>query len=101
MAACPTLVEVDAAEILNAIWAKNALRREAGLPLWPVRETFERELCQARWRAHVDEHYEVTRARVVAELRFHHSNRFGGSASGRWMIEALAARALRETFRNC
>ena len=91
---------VDAAAILSSIWAKNALRREVGgLPLWPVQETFERELRQAHWKAHLDRHYVATRARVVADLRAHYGVQFGGSPGGRWAIEARTAKALRASFR--
>ena len=90
---------VDAAAILSSIWAKNALRRESGLPLWPVRETFERELQQARWRAHVEANYEATRLRVVDELRARHGEGYGLSAGGRWVIEIGTSQALRASFR--
>lgn len=91
---------VDAAVILSSIWEKNALRRTSGLPLWPVRETFERELEQARWRAHVDEHHEATRTRVLGDLRARHGEGFGLSAKERWLIEARTSHALRATFRH-
>jgi hypothetical protein len=89
---------VDTSAILSAIWAKNALRREAGLPLWPVRETFERELRAVRWGVHVEENYAVTRMEVLAELRARHGEGFGLSAGGRWVIEALTSKALHASF---
>lgn len=91
---------VDAAAILSDIWAKNALRRTSGLPLWPVRETFERELEQARWRAHVEANYETNRTRVLGELRARHGEGFGLSAGGRWVIEARTSQALRDSFQS-
>lgn len=95
----PTKKTVDAAAVLTSIWAKNALRRTSGLPLWPVRETFERELKEAYWRAHVEEHYEATRTRVLTQLRARHGEGFGLSAGGRWVIEARTSEALRSSFR--
>ena len=89
---------VDAAAILTSIWQKNALRRSSGLPLWPVRETFERELKQARWRTHVDANYEATRTRVLADLRAKHGEGFGLSAGGRWVIQARVDQALRASY---
>ncbi|MGH1570879.1 hypothetical protein ACRAWG_09650 [Methylobacterium sp. P31] len=93
-----TTTTVDAAVILSSIWARNALRREAGLPLWPVRETFERELRQVRWRVHVEENYAATRNLVLAELRARHGQGFGLSAGGRWVVEARTEQALRASF---
>jgi hypothetical protein len=91
--------QVDAAAILASIWARNALRREAQLPLLPVRATFEREVRQARWSAHVEQHYATTRTRVLDELRARHGEGFGYSVGGRWIIEAMTTQALRTTFR--
>lgn len=90
---------VDAAALLSSIWAKNTLRRESRLPLWPVRETFERELQQARWRAHVEAHYVATRSRVLAELRVTRGDGFPYAVSGVWVIEARTSQALRASFR--
>lgn len=92
--------DIDAAAILTGIWKRNALRREAGLPLWPVRGTFERELEQARWRIHSERNYEATRVRVLDELRARHGDGFGLSAGGRWVIEAKTSQALRASFRS-
>jgi hypothetical protein len=89
---------IDAAAILNSIWAKNALRRESGLPLWPVRETFIHELGQARWRVHVEANYAATRTRVLGELRERHGPGFPNSVSGRWVVEARTSQALRASF---
>lgn len=99
MTANVSTTNVDPAAILTSIWVRNALRREASLPLWPVRATFERELRQARWRIHIEANYEATRARVLAELRARHGEGFGGSVTGRWAIEALTSKALRASFR--
>lgn len=96
----PTMTtQVDAAVILTSIWIRNALRREAQLPLLPVRVTFERELRQARWSAHVEEHYAGTRTRVLGELRAQHGEGFGYSVGGRWIIEAMTIQALRAVFK--
>jgi hypothetical protein len=47
--------------IARRIWDRNALRREAGLPLLPIRETFNREVSQAEWRSIVEAHYDSHR----------------------------------------
>jgi hypothetical protein len=90
--------QVDAAAILASIWARNALRREAQLPLLSVRATFERELRQARWSAHVEEHYAETREQVLADQRAKHGQGWGLSVGGRWGAHLLTMKALQESF---
>ena len=91
--------DLDPSKILNSIWVKNALRRKAGLPLWPMRETFQREVWQAQWRAHIEAHYDAVRARVLDELRARHGEGYGISAGGRWVVEARTSQVLRGSFR--
>lgn len=91
---------VDRAAIFASILTRNALRREAHLPLLDVRVTYERELAQALWRAHVNEHYEAVRAEVVARLRARFGKRWGGSAGARWHVEIETDRELRRRFRR-
>lgn len=90
--------EVDAASILNSIWVRNAIRREAHLPLLPVQETFEHERAQARWRVHLARNYEHARAEVLAERRARYGEGWGLSAGGRWAVHLLAMKALRDSF---
>jgi hypothetical protein len=98
--ATSTTRTVDAAAILSSVLVKNELRRESGLPLWPIWETFAREWKAERWRVHVEEQYAITRKRVVAELRARHGEGFGLSAGGRWVIEASTSQASRASFRT-
>lgn len=91
--------QVDAAAILASVWARNILRREAQLPLLPVRITFERELHQARWSAHVKQHYAATRERVLAEQRARHGQGWGLSVGGRWGTHLLTMKVLQTSFR--
>ncbi len=51
------------------IWERNSLRREAGLPLLPMKETFEREVARAEWRAIVEAHYDRIASEILAERR--------------------------------
>jgi hypothetical protein len=90
--------EVDAASILSSIWARNALRREAHLPLLPVKETFEHEREQALWRVHLSRNYDQTRTATMAECRARYGKGWGLSASGRWAVHLLAMQALRASF---
>jgi hypothetical protein len=91
--------QVDAAAILASVWARNNLRREAQLPLLPVRTTFKRELHQARWSAHVEQHYAATRERVLAEQRARHGQGWGFSIGGRWGTHSLTMKILQTSFR--
>ncbi|MHB2205360.1 hypothetical protein [Methylobacterium sp. CM6257] len=90
--------QVDAAAILASIWARNALRREAQLPLLPVRATFEREWRQARWSVHVEQHYAATRERVLAEKRPKHGQGWELSVRGGWGAHLLTMKILRASF---
>lgn len=92
--------QVDAAAILASIWARNALRREAQLPLLPVRATFEREWYQARWSAHVEQHYAATRERVLAEQRVKHGQGWKLSVRGGWGAHLLTMKILRAGFQT-
>jgi hypothetical protein len=94
----PTTKTVDAAAILSSIWAKNALRRTSGLPLWPVRETFQRELRRARWRLHVENHLERIEAEVVAQQRAKHGPEWPSTWGGRMVLSAIVQRVLKVSF---
>lgn len=88
----------DRAAIFSSILDRIALRREARLPLLDVRRTFEREVGQALWREHVEQHHAEVRAHVVDDLR----QRLGReplSTGGRWAVNALTNKALVESFR--
>ena len=59
----------DRGAILTNILIRQNLRREAKLPLLDVRREYERIVEQARWREHVDQHYEEGRAQVLRDYR--------------------------------
>lgn len=98
--ATATSQPVDRAAIFTSVLKRNALRREAHLPLLDVRVTYERELAQALWRAHANEHYEAVRAEVVARLRARFGPKWGFSAGARWHVEIETDRELRRIFRR-
>ena len=95
-----TTTIVDAAAILSAIWGKNALRREMGLPLWPVRETFEHELRQAHWRLHVEKHFVEVRGEILARQRAKLGPEWPSSWGGRMGLSIMVQRALDASFRK-
>ncbi len=89
---------MDRAAILSNILRRNALRREAKLPALPVRETFEREVLIAEWSEIYRRHYQETRQQVLQNLRAKHGPDFGNSAGGRWAVELLTKKTLRERY---
>jgi hypothetical protein len=88
----------DRAAIFSGILQRQALRREAQLPLLNIRAEYERAVEQARWRGHVEQYGEAIRAQVLAELRAKNGPQFGGSVSGMWAVRILASKRLREMF---
>lgn len=95
-----TLRSVDRTAIFCSVLERNALRREAHLPLLDVRATYEREVAGALWRAHRTMNYEAVRAEVVARLRARFGPKWGYSAGARWHVEIEIDRELRRSFRQ-
>ncbi len=95
-----TLQPVDRAAIFSSILERNALRREAQLPLLDTRATYEREVTQALWRTHRTANYEAVRAEVVGRLRARFGPKWGFSAGARWHVEIETDRELRRSFRR-
>ena len=91
---------IDRSAIFSDILRRNVLRREAHLPLLDVRTTYDGEVEQALWRAHLAQHHAAVREEVLADLRAEHGAGFGGSTGGRWAINALTHTRLRERFRS-
>ena len=77
---------------------KNALRREAQLPLLDVRAEMARQAYVDQRDAYYDEWerrratLDAIKADVLAELRAERGPDFGLSAGGRWMVQHLAVR---------
>ena len=88
----------DRGAIFSDILRRQALRREAQLPLLNIRAEYERAVEQARWRAHIEKYGEAIRAQVLAELRAKNGPQFGGSVGGMWAVRLLTEKRLRETF---
>jgi len=94
----PEIAPIDKAAILGAIFKRNALRREAQLPLLNVRKVFEHEIEAARWQEICQRHYERVRAEVLAGFRAKRGPDFGNSAGGRWAVEIYTRRALLDRY---
>lgn len=89
-------IPIDRAAIFSELCRRNALRREAHLPLLDLPAEYRRLLEVGKWSYIVAHHYADTRAEVLAALRAKHGPDFGYSAGGRWMIEIVTSRLLRE-----
>lgn len=89
---------IDRAAILTTIWDRQALRREARLPLLDIKAEYERAVEQALWSAHVRKHYAALKKEVLAELQARHGPQFGGSVGGWWAVRLLAAQRLQKMF---
>ena len=91
---------VDRSAIFTSILHRQALRREAHLPLLDVRAEYGRAVGFALWKAHVERHYERIRAEVLSSRRAKHGEGWGLRVGGRWVVEYETTRALRLLLRR-
>ena len=89
---------VDRAAILHAIYQRQALRRDARLPLLDIKVEYERAVEQALWSAHVEAHHDRVREEVLEELRAQHGRDLRGSVGGLWVVRLLTSKRLQEMF---
>lgn len=88
----------DRGAIFSDLLRRQALRREARLPLLNVRAEYELAVGKARWRAHVEKYGEAVRAEVLAELRAKNGPQFGASMGGLWAVRLLTEARLQNIF---
>jgi hypothetical protein len=95
---------MDKAAIFTEITRRNALRREAGLPLLDVHQEFAHGVAVARWReyqAACDAHADLRaaiEAEVVEELRRKTGRDHRLSVGGRWLIAARTRERFEEAM---
>lgn len=83
---------VDKAAIFTGLTKRNALRKEAGLPLLNLRDELAHEVALAaenEFAAVAEEHAGerlMIREQVEADLRQKHGPTFGHTMGGRWAI---------------
>jgi hypothetical protein len=85
---------IDKAAIFTELSRRNAVRRQARLPLLDMRGEFDRAVERARWKEVCEEHGDRVRREVIAES----SKTFGRepqSAGGRWAVSILMLKRLR------
>lgn len=92
----PTLPGMSKATIFTDLCQRNALRREAGLPLLDMTTEYAREQrreAQAAYHLLRDQHRDVLermKREVLAEKRQEHGPGYGGSMSGMRAVATLA-----------
>lgn len=89
---------IDRAAIFEAILRRNALRREAGLPELPVRETYHRDVEYASWREYMREHGARIQSEVLARQWARYGTDWPTSGGGRTAYSCLVAKAMAESF---
>lgn len=89
---------IERAAIFTAVIKKNALRREAGLPELPVRDTYRRNVDDASWHEFTRQHGARVRAEVLAKQRARYGADWPTSGGGRTAYSCLVAMALAERF---
>ena len=80
---------VDRAAIFTELTRRNAVRREAKLPLLDMRAEFDHAVEVAAWREACEKHADdMARIRIeaIADLRRRHGDDFGYSVGGHWAI---------------
>jgi hypothetical protein len=95
---------MDRAAIFTELTERNALRREAGLPLIDMRREFDRAVALERWREWEDtvarfaDLREAIRQDVLSEYRA--QGRTMDSVGGRWLVRTRADREFEEVLRQ-
>jgi hypothetical protein len=88
---------MDRAAIYSDLCRRNALRKEAKLPLLNVHAEYRRLVEVQRWAEIVEQHWEVVEAEILAEKRRERSD-WGISAGGRLALRLLTLKTLRERY---
>ena len=82
---------IDKATIFTELTRRNAVRRQAQLPLLDMRDEFDRAVEFTHWKAVCEGHARRVRSEVIAEL----SKKLGQSTGGRWAVCNLTLKRLR------
>jgi hypothetical protein len=82
---------IERATIFAEITRRNAIRRQAQLPLLDMRDEFHRAVEFNHWKTVCEEHSGRMRSEVIAEL----SKAFGGEPQSRWWTLAVSVLTLK------
>ena len=91
---------VDRGAIFSNILARQALRREARLPLLDIGSEYRRAVEQALWRVHVEKHLDEVRAEILVQQRAKHGPEWPSSWGGRMVLSVMVQQALKVSFRR-
>lgn len=98
---------VDRGAIFSAILARQALRREAHLPLLNIGAEYRTAVTQAfrrveevLWQRHAELHQDRVRGEILARQRAKHGPEWPSSWGGRMVLSILVRRALEASFRR-
>lgn len=91
-------VKIDKVAILAGILRRNALRREAQLPLLDVWVFYRKEAAYQRAWARHDAYYQALRAEVIERLETERGPDFIRTRLGTWIVHTEALRLLRDRF---
>lgn len=90
---------IDRAAIFSDLLRRNAIRREAKLPLLDVRQTYEREVERRLWIEYARQNSARVQAEVLGKQRAKYGPAYPVSGGGRLAVGCLVHKALREGFR--
>lgn len=91
-------LKISKVAILAAILRRNALRRDAHLPLLDVLALYHKELAYQRSRAIHDAHYPALRDEVIKRLTAERGAEFVQTRSGTWRVHVEVTRLLHQRF---
>lgn len=89
---------IDRAAVFKAILDRQALRRDARLPVLDVPTEYRRALELALWQRHVALHLDQARRRVLGRQRAKYGLKWPSSWGGKVMFLALVQRELAAGF---
>jgi hypothetical protein len=86
-------------QILETLYQRQALRREARLPRIDVHAEYRRLVEVERWAEIVEQHWSEVEEEILRE-KLREREDWGVSAGGRLALRLLTAQALRERYRT-
>jgi hypothetical protein len=98
---------VDRSAIFSTILARQALRRDAHLPLLDIGSEYRAAVAQALrareqtlWQRYAELHHDRVRGEILARQRAKHGPEWPSSWGGRMALSILVQRALKASFRR-
>lgn len=91
---------IDRGQIFSAILARQALRREAHLPLLDIGREYRTTVDRALWRQHCEKHLDRVQKEILARQRARHGPEWPSSWGGRMGLSIMVQQALRASFRR-